>query len=339
MNIRQLPIKQCVEKLHNFIYSVIMEKIQKIITRCLEEAPCNAEISYDEPMSAHTSFRTGGPAECLVKPIGADSFVFAVKLINAARQEQIPVFILGAGANILVSDKGISGITIDTVGWSGEIRGNRETELIFQCGTALDEAAELAASRGLGGLEFLAGMPGSIGGGLWMNARAYECEISDVVTEARILDYSSAIKIRTIKTRKKDFGYKHSPFQKHQWLILCARFSLHPRNENEIRSDMEKFRQDRQEKGHYKFPSAGSAFKNNRSFGKATGQIIDELGLKGLVLGGAQIAPYHANIIINTGGAAAKDIRDLMELAAAHVKEAYGFILEPEIIFAGDWDS
>jgi len=210
--------------------------------------------------------------------------------------------------------------------------------MAFLSGTSPDEAAEASAARGLGGLEFLAGMPGSMGGALWMNARAYGREIADIVIEADVLDFSGAEAVRrTVQTNKADFDYKRSPFQNQRALILAARFSLQARSENEIRREMEAHRRDREDKGHYRYPSAGSAFKNNRVFGKPTGQIIDELDLKGLRVGGAQIAPYHGNIIINTGGATAQDIRALLELTAARVKDATGFILEPEIIFAGEW--
>jgi len=323
-----------------------MEKIRGIIDKCLAENPCAAEYRFDEPMSAHTSFKVGGPADCWVRPSGDDSYGFTAALIGAAQREDIPLFILGGGANILISDKGIRGICLDTGGWTGEYLNPQspiaqslpETEIVFLSGTSLDEAAEAAAAKGLGGLEFLAGMPGSMGGALWMNARAYEREIADVVTEADILDYSAAAVMRhTIKVDKTQFDYKRSPFQNNRQLILSARFSLQERNKGEIRAKMEEHRSDRRNKGHYLFPSAGSAFKNNRGFGKPTGQIIDELGLKGQSIGGAQIAPFHGNIIVNTGGATAENIRALLEYTAAQVKEKTGFILEPEIILAGDW--
>ena len=321
-----------------YLYPMCMEKIRGIIERCLRENPCTVEYRFNEPMSSHTSFRAGGPADCWVRPLGADSYGFSAALINAARAADIPLFILGGGANILVSDKGIRGITLDTGGWTGETSAAAETEMVFRSGTSPDAAAEAAAARGLGGLEFLAGMPGSMGGALWMNARAYEREIADIVIAVDIFDFSSDEAVcRTVQLNKDDFAYKHSPFQNQRALILSLRCALYPRNENEIRREMEEHCRDRQNKGHYRYPSAGSAFKNNRGFGKPTGQIIDELGLKGLRIGGAQIAPFHGNIIINTGGATAQDIRRLLEHSAALVKEATGFVLEPEIIFAGDW--
>jgi UDP-N-acetylmuramate dehydrogenase len=181
-------------------------------------------------------------------------------------------------------------------------------------------------------------MPGSIGGAVWMNARAYEREIADVLDYVEVLDFSAAeVRRRVIPADKAEFGYKHSPFRTREMFILAAGFTLCPRNEQEIRREMEEHRLDREAKGHYRYPSAGSAFKNNRDFGKPAGKIIDELGLKGQRIGGAQIAPYHGNIIVNTGGALAVDIRALMEQTAAKVKEAAGFVLEPEILFVGEW--
>jgi UDP-N-acetylmuramate dehydrogenase len=133
------------------------------------------------------------------------------------------------------------------------------------------------------------------------------------------------------------FGYKRSPFQGRSCLILEAGFALRPGKPGEIRRTMETHRRDREAKGHYRCPSAGSAFKNSRDFGKATGMIIDELGLRGLRIGGAQVAPYHGNIIINAGGATAADIRALVDEVARRVKDAAGLTLEPEILFVGDW--
>ena len=138
-------------------------------------------------------------------------------------------------------------------------------------------------------------------------------------------------------TEANDFGYKRSPFQGKDNLILNACFKIKAGNKNEIQNQIEKNRKDRETKGHYRFPCAGSAFKNNRDFGKPTGQIIDEHGLRGFQIGGAQVAPYHGNFVINTGGAAASDIRALMDEVAERVKRATGFVLEPEVLFIGEY--
>ena len=321
-----------------------IDKLQKIIDQCRLKSPCNVEIRFNEPMKDHTTFKVGGPADCWVRPDGDGFTAFCTALISSARKEAIPVFILGGGANIVVCDKGIRGIVLDMSAWNGHsvwALCAGAGELVLKSGTDIDEASDIAVASGLSGLEFLAGMPGTIGGAVWMNARCYGRETADVLNWAEIIDFSACAhggegEIMRIGA-KEGFGYKLSPFQKMDCLILSAAFKLKKGNKNKILNEMEKNRQDRQEKGHYLFPCAGSAFKNNHDFGKPTGQIIDELGMKGLQIGGAQIAPFHGNIVINTGNAAAKDIRALMDEAAAKVKAATGFVLEPEILFVGEW--
>jgi len=315
------------------------ETIINIVESCKKENTCDIEVRYNEPMAAHSSFKTGGPADCWLRPYGDGFPAFAAALLAAARAEHIPVFVLGGGANILAADAGIRGIVLDTGGWVGE-KGQkwREGILEFCCGTSLDIAAEIAAEAGLSGLEFLAGMPGSVGGAVWMNARCYGQEIADVLIETDIIDFSvSPPEYTRLPADKSTFGYKKSPFQGRNSLILSASFKLTPGETRQIHAVMDSHRADRETKGHYRYPSAGSVFKNNPDYGKPTGQLIDELGLCGLRKGGAQVAPWHGNIIINTGEASAADIRALVDEVAARVKTAAGFDLEPEILFIGDF--
>lgn len=314
----------------------IREIVDQCIEQCKENHPCKVDIRCNEPMAEHTSFKVGGKADCWLRPAGEGFPHFSSALLSRTRAEGIPVFILGGGANIVVSDKGIRGIVLDTGSWKGQFAA--EGEIVFRSGTSADEAADCAASAGLCGLEFLAGMPGSVGGVVWMNARCYGSEIADVLAWTEIIDFGGGEPARvSIPADKADFGYKRSPFQKKDCLILSAGFRLESGDTDKIRSQMEKNRHDRKEKGHYLFPCAGSAFKNNHDFGKPAGVIIDELGLRGFQLGGAQVAPFHGNIVINTGGASAADIRALTDEVAARVKAAAGFTLEPEILFVGDW--
>jgi UDP-N-acetylmuramate dehydrogenase len=297
------------------------------------------EVRYNEPMAEHCTFKVGGPADCWIRPSGAGFPAFAAALIAAARTENTPFFFLGGGANILVADAGIRGIVIDTSGWTGET-GHRQKEgiLEFRAGTSLESAAEIAAGAGLSGMEFLAGMPGSIGGAVWMNARCYGREIADVLCETEVVDFSThKPEPQRLPANRSEFGYKFSPFQKRDVLILSAAFQLTPGDKDKIRSEMEAHRADRTAKGHYRHPSAGSVFKNNPAFGKPSGQIIDELGLCGLRKGGAQVAPWHGNMIINAGGASASDIRALIDEVAERVKAKTGFTLEPEVLFIGNW--
>ncbi|GHV01961.1 UDP-N-acetylenolpyruvoylglucosamine reductase [Spirochaetia bacterium] len=298
------------------------------------EATNAALLRYDEPMASHTTFKVGGPADLWVQPQGDCFPAYAAALLNAARAEGIPVFILGGGANLVVGDRGIRGIVLDMCGWQG--LNIEEGRVMVRSGTAVDKLVDALAAEGWGGLEFLAGMPGTVGGAVWMNARCYEKSISDVLIETEILNEKR--EIERIPFNASDFDYKHSPFQNRDVLILAASFRLEKRPEAAILREMAEHRKDREEKGHYRFPSAGSAFKNNRAFGKPTGKIIDELGLRGLQIGGAQIAPFHGNIIINTGNAVAADIRTLADMVREKAHAALGIELESEILFVGDWE-
>jgi len=284
----------------------------------------------------HTTFKVGGPADCYIRPKGDNFPSFCASLLSRVKEEGIPFFILGGGANIVVSDSGIRGIVLDTGAWKGSVL--TEEGLVIKSGTTVDEAVERAAALELGGLESFAGMPGTVGGAVFMNARCYDREISDILSWIEFIDFNSSEScVKRITADKTDFSYKRSPFQGKDNLIIAACFKLTCGNKERIFDEIKKYKQDRRDKGHYLFPCAGSAFKNNRNFGKPTGQIIDELGLKGFSSGGAQIALFHGNIVINTGNASASDIRTLMDETAEKVKKETGFILEPEIMFIGDW--
>jgi len=217
------------------------------------------------------------------------------------------------------------------IGGAADAQGSAALRL--RAGTSLDGAAEAAAAAGLSGLEFFAGMPGSIGGAVWMNARCYGREASDALIEVEGIGYPDGEAPFRMSASPSQFGYKCSPFQGSRALILRAAFALEKGEPKAIRAKMDGYRRDREEKGHYRLPSAGSAFKNSSAFGKPTGKIIDELGLRGLRVGGAQVAPWHGNIIVNSGGATAADIRALTDEIIARVRQATGFELEPEILF------
>jgi UDP-N-acetylmuramate dehydrogenase len=320
--------------LRPFLNSLITEARETLSPPAGSAAPF-LDYRFGEPLAAHTSFRVGGPADLWLRPRG-DLFPPLTRiLLRRAKEAGFPVFILGGGANLVVGDRGIRGIVLDTGGWTG-IRKDRG-QLYVKSGTSIDEMTEYSARQGLSGLEFLAGMPGTLGGAVWMNARCYEKSLSDVLDAVQILaPEDETAGCRWIPRRPGDFGYKRSPFQGREDLILGALFAVSPGDPEEIRLEMEEHRGDRERKGHYRYPSAGSVFKNNRDFGKSTGQIIEELGLRGLRLGGAQIAPWHGNIIINTGNARAADIRSLTELIAARVRAEQGLELEREILFVGE---
>jgi UDP-N-acetylmuramate dehydrogenase len=316
-----------------------MTNLKECIEYIHKHTPFIGEMRYDEPLARHTTFRVGGPADLWVRPAPEVFAGYAACLFSEAALRGVPVFILGAGANLVVSDKGIRGIVLDTGAWSGcrfpPESAAEDGDAVILSGTPLDEVAEKAASLGWGGLTFLAGMPGTMGGAVWMNARCYGKSVSDVLAETESLERNGN-RVRA-PARAEEYGYKKSPFQRGDALILSVTCGLTRRERPALYAETESYRRDRTAKGHYRFPSAGSAFKNNPDFGEPVGAIVDRLGLRGLRVGGAQVAPWHGNLIINTGGATASDIRDLTTRVAALVKRRAALTLEPEILFAGDW--
>ena len=288
-------------------------------------------LRFNEPMSAHTSFKTGGPAGIYCSP--ADSSELAA-VLGAARDSSYGFFILGGGANLLVSDKGIPGLVIDMKNFSGmDISPDGIASL--GAGAIVDNAAEYARDAGFSGLDSFYGMPGSIGGAVWMNARCYGRSVSDILVSVDYLD--SNLLPQTLEPETGDFDYKISPFQGMEAVITKARFRLEAEEQDSITERMNSNRSDRESKGHYSGPSAGSVFKNNRAFGKPSGAIIDSLGLRGYSVGGAKISDSHANIFINTGTATSSDIYTLIMQTIEKVREAYGITLEPEVQLIGDF--
>jgi UDP-N-acetylmuramate dehydrogenase len=320
----------------NDIIILDMNRLRNIVEKINMNDLFSGELRFDEPMSLHTTFKVGGPADLYIKPANENFPEIAAKIINLAREENIPLFVLGGGANIVVADKGIRGIVLDSTGWFGSsyTEEGADYRVTIRSGTLIDTAIEEAAQRGLSGLEFLAGMPGTYGGAIWMNARCYGFSISDKLIETEILDESTQRK--NIPFNAEDFDYKKSPFQNRDVFILSGTFRLEKKPVEEIRSVMEDHRNDRESKGHFRLPSGGSSFKNNTDFGKHTGKIIDELGLRGLTIGGAKVADWHGNIIVNNGNATAKDIRSLVETIKAKAKAELNIELEPEILFVGE---
>lgn len=281
-------------------------------------------------MRLHTSYKVGGPADFFVVP---HSTIDVEKAVKAAAGLEIPYYILGGGSNILVADKGIDGMVIDTTGLD-EITVD-QTRITAQAGAPVSDVSAAALRHGLSGLEFVYYLPGTVGGAVFMNARCYGKSMCDVLLAVTYL--SSGGELRSMDVRPEDFAYKSSPFQTDGGIILTAQLKCSPGNVDSIRRKMEAYREDRSAKGHFKAPSCGSVFKNNRIFGEPSGKIIDSLGLKGYSIGGAQVAPFHGNIIINTGGASAADIRSIIEFIQKTVLQKRGFKLEPEVQYIGRW--
>jgi UDP-N-acetylmuramate dehydrogenase len=315
-----------------------------------EDCPLNRlskgvfSVRYNEPMSLHTTFRTGGPADVYITvdsggPHDKNSLATGfADLLRYARDSNVPVQIIGGGANIVVSDKGIRGITLYTgldCDTASLISVDSSWGLNVYAGIHSDAAAAAASESSLSGLEFLAGLPGTIGGAVWMNARCWGKSVSDVLCGVDILNEN--LKVTFEPFRADEWAYKASPYQKRNILILYARFNLRTDDRRAIQKRMSEYRLEREQKGHFRCPSAGSVFKNNPAFGKSTGKIIDELGLRGMRIGGAKVADWHGNFIINDGSANSSDIRSLVAAVQTTVRRRLGIELEPEILFIGDW--
>jgi len=311
------------------------------LRKLTENFNTNVNILYNEPMSAHTTFKVGGPAEVLFEPVFMEDIKSIMEFLKVNKQD---FFVLGGGSNIVVSDEGINDAvictqkmnTIKLLSKKVKVSGAVSEVLSLKCGAGclMDSIASFCEENSISGLETFSGLPGTIGGAVYMNARCYEHSISDIL-ESVIYYNTETAAIDTYKFNKEDWAYKKSPFQHSGNIILEAVLKCSKGNAEQIKELNSSYVEDRRTKGHFKFPSAGSVFKNNHEFGSPSGKIIDETGLRGFSMGGAQIAPWHGNFIINTGSATAKDIWNLVCYIINEVKQKTGFELEPEIIFTG----
>jgi UDP-N-acetylmuramate dehydrogenase len=294
-------------------------------------------VRLEEPMSRHTSFRIGGPADLFLQPEDPAELPGLLRLLD---REGLPRFFLGAGANILVSDRGIRGAVIDLSALRGCRRGDEASgRPVLSClaGTPVSALCAEALDQRLSGVEFLYSMPGSVGGAVWMNARCYSRSVSDVLGPVVYLDRRGDT--RTLQPEPSTFDYKVSPFQGMEALILEASFLLEPGDRERIEREMWEHRADRERKGHFLYPSAGSIWKNNRAFGQPTGRLIDALGFRGTRVGDAMVSDRHANILVNIGEARAAEVLQLMERIEETVRQRYGWQLEREVLLVGDFGS
>lgn len=284
------------------------------------------QILEQEPMSRHTTFRVGGPVSLMVLPKTIEQAAAAVRI---AAQAGIRPFFLGNGSNLLVPDAGCDVFVIKTLNGlcNAEVEG---TQIVAGSGILLARLAVLARDHGLTGLEFAHGIPGSLGGAVTMNAGAYDGEMSQVVTEVTLLNASGEIET----TNRFDFSYRHSAFSDGSRMIFSAKLQLQPGDPQTIRARMEELMERRKSKQPLEWPSAGSTFKRPQGYFAAA--LIDQCGLKGLTVGGAQVSEKHAGFVINKGGATCADILSLMEQVRRRVFEATGVELEPEVKVLGE---
>ncbi|MFW6228625.1 MAG: UDP-N-acetylmuramate dehydrogenase [Alkalispirochaeta sp.] len=304
----------------------------RTLQRTWENFNLSAPVRFEVPLAEYTTFRVGGPAEALVFPRSSDELT---EVLRRLADERIPVTILGGGANVVISDRGIRGVVVHTGGLN---RLESDAATVYAgAGRAISEVAAFAADLDLVGLEWIYAMPGSVGGAVWMNARCYGGEIAEVIGPVSFVTLEGTPGRYT--PDPGDFAYKVSPFQSGGRIITEVTFHLTDSRGagGSLWERMREIEADRREKGHFDAPCAGSIFKNDRRYGEPSGRIIDRLGLRGLRRGGALISPKHGNIIINTGGATAREIRDLVTEVSDRVYGETGFRLDPEVLFLGEW--
>lgn len=301
------------------ISNMVVEALQRYVPR--------ENIYLQEPMSGHTTFRIGGPADCLLQLENETQLKKVRRYLELAG---VPCFVLGNGSNLLVSDKGYRGVILQIGRKMGDIAvcGSR---IIAQAGAAMSQVARVALEQGLTGLEFAAGIPGTVGGGVVMNAGAYGGEMSQVVTQVNVVDRDG--ETMELDNETMEFGYRNSALRRSPFIVTEVTFRLEPGDKEEIQAKMDELSVRRREKQPLEYPSAGSVFK--RPEGHFAGQLIMETGLRGVRRGGAQVSEKHCGFIVNTGNATAQDVRELIREIQEQVKENSGVDLEPEIIFLG----
>jgi len=291
------------------------EKLSKIVEK--------EQILIEEPMKKHTTFRIGGPAEYLILPQTAEEIADVVKL---CRQEEIPWYIVGNGSNLLVADEGVRGVVIQLLRNFNQIQVEG-CQIRMQAGAQNAAVAKRALDASLTGFEFAAGIPGTIGGAVVMNAGAYGGEMKDILKEVTVLDQNGMI--RTIPTEELELGYRTSIIARKGYVVLEAVIVLKTGDPKEIKAAMDDLKEKRVTKQPLEYPSAGSTFK--RPEGYFAGKLIMDAGLRGFSVGGAQISEKHCGFVINKGNATAKDVTELMDETKKIVMEKFGVALEPEV--------
>lgn len=288
--------------------------------------PC--AVRLNELMSAHTSFKIGGPADILVLPESVEQLREVLKVIN---KTSVPLTLLGNGSNVLVRDKGIRGIVIKL---GNMLRHFYEADdlLIFGSGYSLALASYKAMECGRTGMEFAVGIPGSIGGAAYMNAGAYDGEMQNIVHCVKVMDLQGNECIITAK--ELNFGYRKTSLQNSGLIVTEVTLKMQNGNKEEIKAKMDDFSQRRVTKQPLEMPSAGSMFK--RPPGHFAGTLIDQAGLKGYTVGGAQVSTKHAGFVVNVGGATAADVLQLINDVQSKIKAGVGVDLQPEVLVIGE---
>ena len=281
-------------------------------------------VRYNEPMSGHTSFRIGGPVEVMIFPESAKQLSDALRLCGKLG---VKPAILGAGTNVLAPDEGMQGVVICLKDVLSGMELVDDTHIRVMAGVTMTRAAVFAANQGLSGLEFAHGIPGTVGGGVYMNAGAYGGEIKDVAESVEIMDFCGNIQV--LSGEEMQFSYRHSILEDTGHIVLSAKFRLQKADPEDVKAKMRELQTKRSASQPLDLPSAGSAFK--RPVGGYAAALIDQSGLKGYQVGGAAISTKHAGFAVNVGGATAQNVRDLLRQVSDIVYEKQGIRLEPEV--------
>ena len=282
------------------------------------------ELRFFEPMARHTSFRIGGPAEVMAFPKNREELS---ALLKTSALLDCKCAILGAGTNILAPDEGISGLVICLKDCLEGMELLDETHIRVMAGVTMARAAMFAANNDLGGMEFAHGIPGSVGGGVYMNAGAYGGELSQIIERVEVMDFTG--KIRILSREEMRFSYRHSILEEQPGIVISADFRLEKKPAEEVKAKMKELMGKRSASQPLDLPSAGSAFK--RPVGGYAAALIDQAGLKGYRVGGAAISTKHAGFAVNLGGATAEDVKTLLKQVSDKVYENSGIRIEPEV--------
>ena len=300
---------------------------QLVIKKLLEERLAPDSVCTDELMSRHTTFRIGGPASVFVTPKSEKDLVTAIEI---CRSQDAPYFILGNGSNLLVSDQGYDGVVVH-IGSDLRDISVEGTEITAKTGAMLSQVAHAALAHGLTGMEFAAGIPGSLGGACIMNAGAYGGEMSQILVGVRALDDKG--QIVELAADQLELGYRHSIMMEKQYVVLGARIHLEKGDPEKIQAQMDDLKEKRIAKQPLEYPSAGSIFK--RPEGAFAGKLIMDAGLRGFLIGDAMVSEKHCGFVVNAGKATAEDVCGVISHVQQVVMEKYGKELEPEIRFLG----
>lgn len=303
-------------------------QINKAFVEALQQVLPAEHILLNEPMSRHTTFKIGGPADCLIFPASMDEVKNVFDLLH---EYEIPFTVLGNGSNVLVLDKGIRGATVKFNSPMSYIYNENE-HIFVGAGAPLKDVSQYAAKCSLAGMEFAVGIPGSIGGAVFMNAGAYDGEIKNIVRSVKAVTVNG--EIVKYSAEQLAFGYRHSIFQENGYAICEVEIVLKEGKTEEIKEKMDGLTKRRESRQPLEMPSAGSTFK--RPQGYFAGTLIEESGLKGFKVGGAQISLKHAGFVVNAGGATAEDVLKLIKEVQKRVYERHGIKLFPEVRMMGE---